>query len=87
MYGLVNMSLFLLLTNFIGALIAVQLFRGDIPANETMNFSQLFNAFLAMYQVSFFLLFILLLTLLNYSYRSFHQKTGQTYSILHHQMR
>ena len=53
MYGLVNMTLFLLLTNFLAALIAVQLFRGDIPADaeETMNFSQLFNAFLAMYQV------------------------------------
>jgi hypothetical protein len=45
------MTLFLLLTNLIGGLIAIQLFRGDVPANTEMNFKQTFNAFLAMYQV------------------------------------
>ena len=49
--GLINMSLFLLLTNYIGAMIAVQLFRGDVPSSSNMNFSQAFNSFLAMYQV------------------------------------
>jgi voltage-dependent calcium channel len=51
MYGLVNMSLFLLLVNFIAALVAVQLLRGDFGADQTMNFGQLFTAFLAVYQV------------------------------------
>ena len=45
------MTLFLLLTNLIGGLIAIQLFRGDVPANKEMNFKQTYNAFLAMYQV------------------------------------
>lgn len=51
MYGLVNMSLFLLLVNYIAALMAIQLLRGDLPASQTMNFGQLFNSFLAIYQV------------------------------------
>ena len=46
------MTLFLLLTNLIGGLIAMQLFRGDIPLSAgEMNFYQTYNAFLAMYQV------------------------------------
>ncbi|KZW03268.1 hypothetical protein EXIGLDRAFT_664412 [Exidia glandulosa HHB12029] len=49
--GLVNMCLFLLLTNFIAALFALQIFRGDIGDDAFMNFSQLWNGFLAMYQV------------------------------------
>ncbi|KAJ6589250.1 Ion transport protein-domain-containing protein [Mycena capillaripes] len=51
MYGLANMTLFLILVNFIAALVAVQFLRGDLPANQTMNFGTLFNAFLAVYQV------------------------------------
>lgn len=49
--GLFNMTLFLLITNVLGALIAVQLFRGDIPAENNMNFAETYTAFLAMYQV------------------------------------
>lgn len=45
------MSLFLLLVNYIAALVSVQLLRGDLPADENMNFGQLFNAFLAVYQI------------------------------------
>jgi hypothetical protein len=51
MYGLVNMSLFLLLVNFIAALVAIQLLRGDVQGSSTINFGQLFNAFLGIYQV------------------------------------
>lgn len=51
MYGLANMSLFLLLVNYIAALVSVQLLRGDLGSDVTMNFGQLFNAFLAVYQV------------------------------------
>ena len=51
MYGLVNMTFFLLLTNMIGGLIAIQLFRGDLPVSTNMSFKQTYNAFLAMYQV------------------------------------
>ncbi|KAF8321114.1 hypothetical protein DL93DRAFT_1599778 [Clavulina sp. PMI_390] len=50
--GLINMTLFLLLTNLIGGLIAMQLFRGDLSAtSDEMTFYQTFNAFLAMYQI------------------------------------
>lgn len=46
------MTLFLLLTNLIGGLVAMQLFRGDIEQNTgEMTFHQTYNAFLAMYQV------------------------------------
>jgi hypothetical protein len=51
MYGLANMSLFLILINYISALVAVQLLRGDLGQSVTMNFGQLFTAFLAVYQV------------------------------------
>ncbi|KAF8882238.1 Ion transport protein-domain-containing protein [Infundibulicybe gibba] len=51
MYGLANMSLFLILVNFIAALVAVQLLRGDLGQDTTMNFGQLFTSFLAVYQV------------------------------------
>ncbi|KAJ7872310.1 Ion transport protein-domain-containing protein [Mycena olivaceomarginata] len=51
MYGLVNMTLFLILVNFIAALVSVQFLRGDLSADQTMNFGTLFNAFLAIYQV------------------------------------
>ncbi|KAH8919447.1 hypothetical protein BT69DRAFT_1246450 [Atractiella rhizophila] len=50
--GLINMILFLLLINFIGALIAVQFLRGDIPEDSgEMNFKHIYNGFLAMYQI------------------------------------
>ncbi|KAL1742981.1 Ion transport protein-domain-containing protein [Schizophyllum fasciatum] len=50
-YGLANMSLFLILVNFIAALFALQLLRGDVAEDNTINFGQLFNAFLGVYQV------------------------------------
>ena len=45
------MSLFLLLANFLAALVAVQLIRGDMVSDQAMNFGAIFNAFIAMYQV------------------------------------
>ncbi|THU96001.1 hypothetical protein K435DRAFT_778779 [Dendrothele bispora CBS 962.96] len=51
MYGLFNMSLFLILINYIAALVAVQLLRGDVDADTNMNFKEIFNSFLAMYQI------------------------------------
>jgi hypothetical protein len=51
MYGLANMTLFLLIMNYISALIATQMFRGDLPRGEPMNFGQIFTSFLAVYQV------------------------------------
>lgn len=51
MYGLANMSLFLILVNFIAALVSVQLLRGDIGSDKPTNFGQLYNAFLGVYQV------------------------------------
>jgi hypothetical protein len=50
--GLVNLVVFLLLVTLIASLVAVQLLRGDIPEGETMTFSQTYNSFLGMYQVS-----------------------------------
>ena len=49
--GLLNLVFFLLLVTLIASLVAVQLLRGDIPAGETMTFSQTYNSFLGMYQV------------------------------------
>lgn len=45
------MSLFLLLANYVGALVAVQMLRGDLSSQENMNFKEIYNSFLAMYQV------------------------------------
>jgi hypothetical protein len=45
------MSMFLLLANFLAAIFAIQLFRGDIDPDNPMNFLHVGNAFLAMYQV------------------------------------
>ena len=54
--GLANMVLFLLLMTFIAALVAVEFFRGiPDPSNDdtgALTFYQIFDAFLAMYQVS-----------------------------------
>jgi hypothetical protein len=49
--GLLNLVIFLLLVTLIASLVAVQLFRGDIPEGDTMTFSQTYNSFLGMYQV------------------------------------
>jgi len=45
------MTLFLILINFLAALVGVQLMRGDISGTQTVNFGNLFNSFLAVYQV------------------------------------
>lgn len=45
------MVLFLLLTNYIAALVALQLLRGDLPEDTAMNYSQITLGFLGMYQV------------------------------------
>ncbi|KIY44406.1 hypothetical protein FISHEDRAFT_51638 [Fistulina hepatica ATCC 64428] len=50
-YGLANMTLFLFLVNFLSAVVAVQFLRGDLTDDNTMNFGQIYNAFLAMYQI------------------------------------
>ena len=51
MSGLVNMSLFLILVNYVAALFAVQLLRGDMQGSQAMNFGQIFTSFLAVYQI------------------------------------
>jgi voltage-dependent calcium channel len=51
MYGLANMALFLIIVNYIAALVAVQLLRGDFVSTSQVNFGQVWNSFLAMYQV------------------------------------
>ena len=39
------MTLFLILANYIGALVAVQLLRGDLSEDVNMNFEEIYNAF------------------------------------------
>ncbi|KAF9557915.1 high-affinity cell membrane calcium channel [Agrocybe pediades] len=51
MYGLANMALFLVIINFIAALVSVQFLRGDFGDDLTINFGEILNSFLAMYQV------------------------------------
>ena len=51
MYGLSNMALFLIIINYIAALVAVQFLRGDFGNDQNENFGEIWNAFLAMYQV------------------------------------
>lgn len=51
MRGLLNMTIFLMLANFLAALFAVQLFRADVPTDVPMNFQGIVTSFLAMYQV------------------------------------
>ena len=51
LYGLVNMSLFLILINFLAALVIIQMLRGDLGGDLDRNFGQVYDAFLAMYQV------------------------------------
>ncbi|CAJ0823874.1 11692_t:CDS:10, partial [Entrophospora sp. SA101] len=59
--GLVNLILFIIIVNFIAAIIGVQLLRGVIPYEDdndfdgipnTMNFSDIFNGFIAFYQTA-----------------------------------
>ncbi|KAF8585271.1 hypothetical protein K439DRAFT_1632798 [Ramaria rubella] len=49
--GLLNMTIFMLITNGLAALAAVQLLRGDMSNSTNMNFSQVWISFLAMYQI------------------------------------
>lgn len=51
MYGLANMALFLIIVNYIAALVAVQLLRGDFNSSSQVTFGEVWNSFLAMYQV------------------------------------
>lgn len=51
MYGLANMSLFLIEINLLAALFVVQLVGGDIQAGDSIDFGTLYNSFLAIYQV------------------------------------
>ncbi|KAG0695689.1 Ion transport protein-domain-containing protein [Suillus ampliporus] len=51
LYGLANMTLFLMLVNLLAALVCVELIRGDMTGGTTMNFGQLWNSFLAVYQI------------------------------------
>ena len=39
------------IVNYIAALVAVQLLRGDFVSTSAVNFGQVWNSFLAMYQV------------------------------------
>lgn len=50
-HGLANMVLFLLIVNYISALVAVQLLRGDFSSNNYTTFGEAYNSFLAIYQV------------------------------------
>ncbi|CAB4398324.1 unnamed protein product [Rhizophagus irregularis] len=49
--GFANLVLFIFIVNFIAAIIGVQLLRGSIPDGNTMRFSDIFNSFLALYQL------------------------------------
>ncbi|KAG2155280.1 Ion transport protein-domain-containing protein [Suillus bovinus] len=51
LYGLANMTLFLLLVNLFAALVCVELIRGDMYGSTALNFGQLWNSFLAVYQI------------------------------------
>ena len=50
-HGLANMILFLLIVNYISALVAVQLLRGDFSSTNYITFGEAYNSFLAIYQV------------------------------------
>ena len=45
------MSLFLIMINFLTALVAIQLLRGDVQRGNLIDFGEIFNSFLAIYQV------------------------------------
>jgi hypothetical protein len=45
------MTLFLLLVDLLAALVCVELIRGDMDGSTMLNFGQLWNPFLAVYQI------------------------------------
>lgn len=55
--GLINLIIFVFLITFLAAIFAAQLFRGQIPQDDTdgntieMSFFSIYNAFLGMYQI------------------------------------
>ncbi|KZF26376.1 calcium channel subunit Cch1 [Xylona heveae TC161] len=55
--GLINLIIFVFLITFLAAIFAVQLFRGEIPAEDDggdtirITFSNIYNAFIGMYQI------------------------------------
>jgi hypothetical protein len=51
MHSLANMSLFLILVNYLFALFASQLLHGDLPSSQIMNFGQIFTSLLVIYQL------------------------------------
>ncbi|KAI0667461.1 Ion transport protein-domain-containing protein [Trametes maxima] len=51
MYGLANMSLFLIEINLLAALFVIQLIGGDVKSGDLIDFGTLYNSFLAIYQV------------------------------------
>jgi hypothetical protein len=51
LYGLLNMTAFLLLVNYIAALVAVQFLRGDLPNSQLMHFGNVYYSFLGVYQL------------------------------------
>ncbi|KAL0066269.1 calcium channel protein [Marasmius tenuissimus] len=51
MYGLINMSLFLILVNYIVGLFAIQFLRGDMADDNAINFGHVFNSYLGIYQI------------------------------------
>lgn len=51
LYGLLNMTVFLLLVNYIAALVAVQFLRGDVSKSQLMNFGNVYYSFLGVYQL------------------------------------
>ena len=42
---------FLLLVNYIAALVAVQFLRGDLPSTQLMHFGDVYYSFLGVYQL------------------------------------
>lgn len=51
MRGLANMVLFLMIVNYLAALFAAQILRGDMQSTMALNFGEIFTSFLAMYQL------------------------------------
>lgn len=53
MYGLINLSFFIILATLLCAIIAFQLFEGVInELGEEMRFFSVYNSFVALYQVT-----------------------------------
>jgi voltage-dependent calcium channel len=82
--GLMNMTVFLLITNGLAALAAVQLLRGDMSETSNLNFSQIWLAFLAMYQVCHSNNFLTTIAFPDQGPTRFcHQRIGPMYCITH----